>query len=153
MKISELLRKEFIIEELGSTNKQEVLEELSQSFQKRYLNFDLEAIIKVLTERETLGSTGIGDNIAIPHGKLNGLDDLILAFGRSRHGVDFDAADGKPVNLFFLLVAPAKNTGPYLKALAKIFRMLKDQYFRKRLIEAETKEQIYQIIKEKDYQK
>lgn len=152
MKISGLLRKEFIIEELKSTNKHELLEELSRSIQKVYFEFDLEAVIKVLTEREKLGSTGIGDNIAIPHGKLSGLDDLILAFGRSNSGIDFDTADGKPVNLFFLLLAPEQNTDQYLKALAKISRMLKDQYFRKGLMEADTKEQIFQIIEEKDFQ-
>jgi PTS system nitrogen regulatory IIA component len=152
MKISGLLRKEFIIEELGSKKKREVLEELSRSFQKVYFKFDHEAVIKVLKEREKLGSTGIGDNIAIPHGKLNGHGDMILAFGRSLRGIDFDAVDGKPVNLFFLLVAPQKDNGQYLKALAKISRMLKDQYFRKRLMDAKTKEQLIHIIEEKDYQ-
>lgn len=152
MKITDLLKKDFIIEELVSTGKQEVLEELSRSFQKGNVKFNLDAMIKVLLEREKLGSTGIGDHIAIPHGKLNGLDDLIVAFGRSSLGIDFDAMDGKPVNLFFLLMAPEHSTGQHLKALAKISRMLKDHHFRKSLMETKSKDELYQIIADKDDQ-
>ncbi|ABC77094.1 PTS sugar transporter subunit IIA [Syntrophus aciditrophicus] len=152
MKITDLLKKDFIIEELVSTGKQEVLEELSRSFQKGNVKFNLDAMIKVLLEREKLGSTGIGDHIAIPHGKLNGLDDLIVAFGRSSRGIDFDAMDGKPVNLFFLLMAPEHSTGQHLKALAKISRMLKDHHFRKSLMETKSKDELYQIIADKDDQ-
>jgi len=152
MKITDLLRKDFIIEELVSTNKQEVLDELSRSFQKGNIKFNLEAMIKIIMEREKLGSTGIGDHIAIPHGKLHGLDGMIVSFGRSSRGIDFDAMDGKTVNLFFLLMAPEQSTGQHLKVLAKISRMLKDQQFRKCLMEAKSKDELYQVIAEKDDQ-
>lgn len=96
-----MLKKEFILEELKATNKRDVLAELTGVFAKGKIKFDPEAMLQVLLEREKLGSTGIGDGIAIPHGKLAGLDETVIAFGRSREGVAFEALDGKPVHLFF----------------------------------------------------
>ncbi|MBW2559034.1 MAG: PTS sugar transporter subunit IIA, partial [Deltaproteobacteria bacterium] len=93
---------------------------------------------------------GIGDGIAIPHGKLAGLEKLVVSFGRSVAGVDFDSMDGRPVHIFFLLLAPEDSAGLHLKALAKISRMLKDVSFREFLIKAETSEDIYNLIVEKD---
>jgi len=107
-------------------------------------------MVDVLMEREKLGSTGIGDGIAIPHGKLKGLDNLLLSFGRSREGVDFESIDGKPVHLFFLLMAPESSTGQHLKALAKISRMLKDERFRSELMSARSAEDLFKTIAEKD---
>lgn len=149
MKITDYLKKEFVVKELTSKNKQGVLEELSRSFRKGNIKFDLQDMVKVLMDRENLGSTGIGDQIAIPHGKLNGLEDTMVTFGRSSRGVDFDAIDGKPVNLFFLLMAPEKSTGQHLKVLAKISRMLKDDNFRKSLMNTESRDELYHLIAEK----
>jgi len=148
----DFLREDFIIEELESSNKQEVLEEIARNIQKGKKKYNQAAMVKVLIEREKLGSTGIGDSIAIPHGKLNGLDDLIVAFGRSRQGVEFNAMDGKPVNLFFLLMAPEQSKSEHLKVLARISRMLKDLNFRKSLMEAKSRNELYQIIVDKDEQ-
>ena len=106
--------------------------------------------MKILMEREKLGSTGVGESIAIPHGKIHGLDDLHISFGRSRKGVAFDALDGKPVHLFFLLMAPDHSSGQHLKALAKISRMLKDIDFRKKLMNAKSRDDLYDVIREKD---
>jgi PTS system nitrogen regulatory IIA component len=150
MKITDIIQKEFIIEELKSRNKKEVLAELSGIFLTKLKNLDREAMLKTLLEREKLGSTSIGDGIAIPHGKLRGLDDLIVSFGRSKEGIDFSAVDNKPVNLFFLLMAPEHTTGQHLKALAKISRMLKDSAFKIRLMEAKSKDELYEAITEKD---
>jgi PTS system nitrogen regulatory IIA component len=107
-------------------------------------------MIEVLLDREKLGSTGIGDGIAIPHGKLKGLDSLVIAFGRSHDGIDFDSIDGKPVHIFFLLMAPESSTGQHLKALAKISRMLKDPAFRSNLMSAKSTEELYRNISDKD---
>jgi PTS system nitrogen regulatory IIA component len=109
-----------------------------------------EYVVNTLLDREKLGSTGIGDGIAIPHGKLADLDELIVTFGRSKEGVNFDSMDGKPANLFFLLLAPENTTGLHLKVLAKISKMLKDNTFRKKLIEAKSKDELYLIIGDKD---
>ncbi len=150
MKITDLTRKEFIIENLGAKSKKDVLAELSAIFLKDKRNIDHDAVVNVLLEREKLGSTGIGDGIAIPHGKHSDLEQLIVTFGRSMDGVDFNAMDGKPVHLFFLLMAPESTTGQHLKVLAKISRMLKDNTFRVNLMQAKTRDDLYRLISERD---
>lgn len=150
MNIQDMLKKEFIIENLKSKTKKEVLVELSDVFLHGDTGIDRDTLIEVLLEREKLGSTGIGDGIAIPHGKLAGLEKLIVSFGKSVTGVDFDSLDGKPVHIFFLLLAPESSAGQHLKALARISRMLKDVSFRESLVRVETSEDAYNLIVEKD---
>jgi PTS system nitrogen regulatory IIA component len=150
MKITEMLRKEFVLEELKAGNKHDALAELAGVFAKGKIKVNAEAMLHVLLDRERLGSTGIGDGIAIPHGKVQGLDEIVVAFGRSREGIGFEAMDGKPVHLFFLLMAPENSAGQHLKALAKISRMLKDPNFRKNLLNAVMHEDLFRIIAEKD---
>lgn len=150
MNITDLIKKEFIIEELKSKTKKEVLLELSEVFLRGDVKVDCDAMVEVLQEREKLGSTGIGDGIAIPHGKLPGLENLVVSFGRAIEGIDFDSLDGKPVHIFFLLMAPENSAGQHLKALAKISRMLKEEVFRKELMEAKTSDEIYSLIDKKD---
>lgn len=136
MKIIDLVNPQRILPSLQATTKKGVLEELATAVVQEFQTLDRQEVIKVLLERENLGSTGIGDNIAIPHGKLAKIDDLILCFGRSRPGINFDSMDGKPTHLFFLLLAPENSIGLHLKALAKISRLLKDSGFRRQLMEA-----------------
>ncbi|MDH3899144.1 MAG: PTS sugar transporter subunit IIA, partial [Deltaproteobacteria bacterium] len=124
MKILDILDKECIIPELRSRTKREVLEELTGALLNFKANLDKEALVEVLLERERLGSTGIGDGIAIPHGKVQDLDELVLSFGRSSQGIEFDSMDGRPTHLFFLLIAPENSAGIHLRALAKISRLL-----------------------------
>jgi PTS system nitrogen regulatory IIA component len=150
MKITDIFRKEYIIEELKAKTKRDVLAELSGVIRRENGTINHELVLKTLLDREKLGSTGIGDGIAIPHGKLADLDELIVSFGRSREGVEFDSMDGKPANLFFLLLAPENTTGLHLKALAKISKMMKDNAFRKKLMEAKSKDELYVIIADKD---
>ncbi len=150
MKIIDMLKTDYILEELKSGNKRDVLKELVGSFMKIHQKLDSEATLNVLFEREKLGSTGIGEGIAIPHGKITGLDQIILSFGRSAVGIDFDAMDGKPVHLFFLLIAPENSAGQHLKTLAKISKMLKDSVFRTKLMAAKSKDELYKIIANQD---
>jgi len=150
MKIADIFRKEHIVEGLKSKTKGDVLAELSGVFLHGDVTLSPEVVVNTLLDREKLGSTGIGDGIAIPHGKLAGLDHLMVSFGRSIEGVEFDAMDGKPAHLFFLLLAPENTTGQHLKALAKISKMLKDNAFRKKLMEAKSKDELYVIIADKD---
>jgi len=150
MKITDIFRKEHIVERLQSKTKGDVLAELSGIILHGDIHLRHEAVVNTLLEREKLGSTGIGDGIAIPHGKIANLDKLIVAFGRSIEGVEFDAMDGKPAHLFFLLLAPENTTGQHLKALAKISKMLKDNAFRKMLMEAKSKNELFTIIADKD---
>jgi PTS system nitrogen regulatory IIA component len=150
MQIVNLLNPKHILPDLHATTKRGVLEELAAVLVATSETLDLEKVVEVLLERERLGSTGIGDNIAIPHGKLPQLSRLLLAFGRSLKGVDFESMDGKLSHLFFLLLAPTNSAGLHLKALAKISRMLMNQSFRESLMKAAGNEDIYKLLVEKD---
>ena len=150
MKITDMLRQEFVLEELKARNKHDALAELAAVFAGGEIEVDPAAMLNVLLERERLGSTGIGDGIAIPHGKVPGLDRIVVSFGRSRDGIQFEAMDGKPAHLFFLLMAPENSTGLHLKALARISRMLRDPGFRKDLLDAKKQEELFGIIVKKD---
>jgi len=101
-------------------------------------------------ERERLGSTGIGGGIGIPHGKLKNLESLVLGFGLSRKGVDFESIDGRPTHLFFLILTPENSTGLHLKLLARISRILKNDSFKKKLLKATDSNEVYSIIREID---
>jgi len=104
-----------------------------------------------LLEREQLGTTGIGDGVAIPHGKLNGIERPVISFGRSKVGLDFDSMDGQPTYLFFLLVAASDNSsGVHLQILARIATLLKSIAFRKKLMEAGTAKELYRAIIQAD---
>ena len=150
MKIIDLLTPESILPEMQTTNKKGALEELAKTLVPGSDGLELSKVMEVLLDRERLGSTGIGDNIAIPHGKLPQLTQLVLSFGRSLKGVDFDSMDGKPSHLFFMLLAPANSAGLHLKALAKISRMLMSQAFRDNLMKAKGAEEIFRLVAERD---
>lgn len=150
MRLDQMFRISFINENLSSMTKIDVLMELVDILIASGLLIDRDRVVDVLQQREKLGSTGIGDGVAIPHGKVAELQDLVVIFGRSKKGIDFAAIDGKPVHLFFLLLAPENSTGQHLKALAKISKMLKTPNFRKKLIEAGTSNDLYRAIVEQD---
>lgn len=150
MKLSELLEENGVIPDLKAKDKKSVLEELAEAMVVRKPSIDKGSLVKVLLERERLGSTGIGDGVAIPHGKFQGVEHPIVSFGRSRKGLDFEAMDGGPVYLFFLLVAPENSASIHLKALARIARLLKNSSFRKVLMEAQTRQEIYETIVHND---
>ena len=150
MKITDILDESSIIQDLRSTTKKGILEELSSVLVERGKLPDRDKVVEVLLEREKLGSTGIGDGIAIPHGKMKGIKELVTSFGRSIAGVDFESIDNKPTHLFFLLVAPENSAGIHLKALARISRLLKDSSFRNRLMEARDRGDLFRVIAEED---
>ena len=149
MKILDILKKEAIIADLNATDKKGVLEELMAPVAESS-GVNCEEMVRVLLERERLGSTGIGGGIAIPHGKSKSLETLLMGFGRSRKGVDFDAMDGKPAYLFFLLLAPEDSTDVHLKMLARISRLLKNSVFKERLMNADDWRELYNVIKKED---
>jgi nitrogen PTS system EIIA component len=150
MKITELLEPSAIVPDIAATSKLGVLEELARPLVPGPEGLDLDTVVEVLMERERLGSTGIGDSVAIPHGKLASLTGLKLAFGRSLKGVEFDSVDGKPSHLFFLLLAPINSAGLHLKALARISRMLMSASFRESLMQAPQGQDIYRLMEAKD---
>jgi PTS system nitrogen regulatory IIA component len=149
MKILDVLHKEAILYDLKALDKKGVLEELVTPI-SRIAGISHENIVKVLMERERLGSTGIGDGVGIPHGKLKDLESLVLGFGLSRTGVDFESMDGKPTHIFFLLITPENSAGLHLKLLARISRILKNELFKENLLNATSREELYSIIKEEE---
>ncbi len=150
MRLSEILAIDNIIPELKAKDKTGVLGELAEVIANYDANIDKGLLVKVLIEREHLGSTGIGDGVAIPHGKLSSVKQPIVSFGRSKKGLDFDSMDGQPAFLFFLLLAPENSSGVHLQVLTKIARILKSSTFRKALMEVESREEIYQTIIQTD---
>ncbi|MBW1912027.1 MAG: PTS sugar transporter subunit IIA [Deltaproteobacteria bacterium] len=150
MKLSEILDEENILPDLKARDKKKVLEELVDTIVSNHPSLDKDSLVKVLLERERLGSTGIGDGVAIPHGKFHGVSEPIISFGRSRKGLDFESMDGQPAYLFFLLVAPENSAGVHLKALARIAKILKNDVFRKVLMGAEAREELYKTIIQND---
>ena len=150
MRVVDILSVETIVPHLRSRTKVDALRELSEALVRHHPDVPADRLLDVLLDREKLGTTAIGEGIAIPHGKLHGLTKVIAAFGRIPEGVDFESLDGAPTKLVFMLVAPEDSAGVHLKALARISRLLKDRGFRERLLEAEAREQLYQIIREED---
>jgi PTS system nitrogen regulatory IIA component len=150
MKILDILAPEAIVPALKATTKPDALQELATLLATLHPEIDGARLVQVLLDREALGSTAIGEGIAIPHGKLPGVTNVVAAFGRSEAGIDFDSLDGNPTRLFFLLVAPEDSAGIHLKALARVSRLLKDKGFRDRLAAGGTPEQLFAIIKEED---
>ena len=149
MKILDVMQKEAIIDDLKSQTKKGILEEMVAPL-ANITGRDHKDLVRVLMDRERLGSTGIGGGIGIPHGKIKDLESLVLGFGLSRKGVDFEAIDGQPTHIFFILITPENSTGLHLKLLARISRILKNDQFKDRLRNAIDRGEIFEIIKEED---
>ena len=150
MKITDILVREASVLDLVSTAKNDLLAELAGALASAEPRLDAENLLRVLREREALQSTGIGEGVAIPHGKITGLDRLVATFARSAAGVDFDSIDGQPTQLFFLLVVPEQSGGQHLKALARISRFFRDASFRDKLLGADDLDEIFRAIEEED---
>jgi len=150
MKLIDILDESAIVADLQADTKTEALEALVDAMTASNPALEKEELLQVLLERENLGSTGIGDGIAIPHGKSQQLSEIVSGFGLSKQGLEFDSLDGKPAHLFFLLVAPENSVGTHLKMLARISRMLKNVEFRQKLLEADSQQEIYRIIAAED---
>ena len=150
MKIMDIVVKDAALLELEPGDKRAILTQLSQSLAAAVPELDADRLLQVLMDREALQSTGIGEGVAIPHGKFPGLDRLLASFARSSAGTDFEAVDGQPTHLFFLLVVPEHSGGQHLKALARISRFFRDASFRKRLLEARSVEEVFEAIHEED---
>ena len=150
MKIMDILVKDGAILDLASDTKEAVLEEMARAMAAAEPALRAERLQQVLMDRETLQSTGIGEGVAIPHGKISGLDRIVASFARSVKGVDFESIDGQPTHLFFLLVVPEHSGGQHLKALARISRFFRDTEFRQKLIGAASLEDVFRTIEEED---
>ncbi len=150
MKILDIVKEELILADLKAVSKKEAIEEMAALAVRYDERLSLEPLLDVLLEREKLGSTGIGDGVAIPHGKIAGIDEVVAVFARSAEGIDFESMDNKKAYLFFLLVAPENSTGEHLKALARISRLMQEPQFRMGLMEAKSREEILRAFSEED---
>jgi PTS system nitrogen regulatory IIA component len=150
MKIDEILKKESVIADLVGKNKLEVIKEMIECLKQNNIIKDDQALFATLMEREKLGSTGIGENVAIPHGKSDELTQIITVFARSLGGVNFESLDQKPVHFVCMVIAPVHSTGQHLKALARISRLFKNQALREGILKAEDTNAIYSILLEED---
>jgi len=150
MKLSEILKKDFIIADLSGKDKTGVLSEMTNFLENNEAIKDKEALHSALIEREKLGSTGIGENVAIPHAKSEEIDQILTLFGRSREGIEFDSLDKKPVHFVCLIIAPVHSTGHHLKALARIARLLKNQDLRDKILKSRDKNEIYSHLLDED---
>lgn len=146
MNLLDILSPESTIVDLKGESKEDIIAELVNSLPVGDAITDRDQVLQAVLDREKIMSTGIGDGIAIPHGKSAAVTELVAAMGTQRRGVDFDALDGEPAFVFFLLVSPANVSGPHIKALARISRLLKNEEFKKKLIEADSAEDIIASI-------
>ena len=146
MSLLDILSEESTIVDLQGETKEDIITELVNVLPMGDVVTDKEKVLMAVLEREKIMSTGIGDGIAIPHGKSDAVSQLAAALGTQRRGVDFEALDGEPAFVFFLLVSPAKVSGPHIKALARISRLLKNDDFKKKLTAATTPAEVLSVI-------
>lgn len=150
MKVNEILSKEFIIAELNGTDKESAINELIDLFKNDSRVDDIEKVRQAVLEREKIMSTGVGKGFAIPHGKTDSVKEIIAAFGRKKDGIEYDALDGNPVNLIFLLVGRDTMISAHIKLLSRVSRMMNKDDFRLRLLNAETSEEIMNVFLEEE---
>ena len=146
MRLEDYLQPDFVIGELASESKSDVLAELVAPLRARWPDFDASRALQVLLDRENLGTTGIGDGVAIPHGKMENLEKIVIVVGRSLKGVNFDALDFKPCRIFFLVLAPEHVAGLHLRILAHISRLLSDESFRRAFLSAENDAALWRVL-------
>lgn len=150
MKVFELLDEKFILTGFKSNQKDKIINELIDLYKQSDKVNDLEKVRMAVLEREKVMSTGVGKGFAIPHGKTNAVNDVIAAFGKTEEEIDYDALDGKPVHLIFLLVGRDDMVSKHIKLLSRISRMMNKDEFRTKLINANSKEEIITIFKEEE---
>jgi PTS system nitrogen regulatory IIA component len=150
MRLADALRREHIMLDLKSRAKNDLLGEMITFLCESVKGLDRDTAYAALLKREELGTTGIGHGVAIPHGKLKGIDKVVVCFGRSVAGVEFDSMDSEPVHLFFLIVAPENSAASHLKLLASISRLLKSSEFRNKLMSLDNQTDVFRLIMESD---
>ena len=150
MKITDFLSIDSVLPKLASSDKNSAIEEMASLLASCHPGLDKKQVLAVFLERERISTTAIGEGVAIPHGKLPNVERVLGIFARSQEGVDFASLDGAPTHLFFALIAPQNAAADHLKALARISRLLKDDGFRQRLMDAKSRQEIYTLIAEED---
>jgi PTS system nitrogen regulatory IIA component len=150
MKIMDFLSQDAIIVDLKATDKKSAIVELVEVLKNTKKIKSIDDIISIVLERERLGSTGIGQGVALPHGKTDLLQEPIGVLGISCKGIEFNSLDGEPVHIIFLLAGPVEVAGQHLKALSKISRLFKDKFLRQAIKEAKTTQEVVKLIQQED---
>lgn len=150
MVLTQILEPQCVKVPLEGTDKESAITELVDLLNAGKLLTDKNDVLQAVLSRESTRSTGIGSGIAIPHGKCNGVKDLVMAIGISRQGIDFQSIDGKPVYIIVLLVSPIDRTGPHIQALARISRLMLDEDFKNKLQNAKSSQELYDLINDKE---
>lgn len=150
MKLTDILISDACLVDMQAKTKKEALRELAEGLAEGVDGLEAPELLDMLLEREKLGTTAMGDGIAIPHARVESLDRLLASFGRSRNGVDFDSVDGKRTHLFFLLVAPGTEGSTHLLTLARLSRFLTQPEFREKLLEVEAIEDLFRVVEEEE---
>jgi nitrogen PTS system EIIA component len=145
MNISDLLAPEAVLASLKAQTKKQLLQELAVRAHAR-TNLPEKQIFETLNERERLGTTGVGAGIAIPHGRMAGATGITGVFARLENAIDYEAVDGQPVDLVFMLLAPENAGADHLKALARVSRLLRNQQICEKLRAAQSAEALYAIL-------
>jgi len=150
MQLEDYIDEEGVLEALSGTDKNAVLAEMVDFLVSGGCGLDREETLNAILDREKLGSTGVGEEVAIPHAKLKSIEDIKIVFAICREGVEFDSSDGKPVKIFFLVLAPEAKMNLHLKTLARISRLIKTTDFKARITDANSKEEMISILKEEE---
>ena len=150
MKLTDILVREACLVDMKARTKKEALRELAEGLAGSVDDLEAPGLLDLLLEREKLGTTAMGDGIAIPHARIESLDRLLASFGRSREGLDFDSVDGNATHLFFLLVAPGKEGSTHLLTLARLSRLLTSEAFRNRLLDIPSTDDLFRALEEEE---
>ena len=150
MKVHELLNPKYILTDFKSDNKDKVINELVDLLKDDERVIDLEEVRKCVFDREKIMSTGVGKGFAIPHGKTNSVTDIIAVFGKSKEPIEYNSLDGEPVNLVFLMIGKDTLVSKHIKLLSRISRLMNNDEFREKLVNADSKESILKIFEEEE---
>lgn len=150
LKISDFLCRKAININIAAKDKKGAIAELVDMLAKEKKVKDTSKAVQSILDREKIGTTGVGQGIAIPHSRTDVVGELIAAFGISKKGIDFESLDGEPVHLIFLILSPPDTGGQHLRALARISRLFKDKFFRQALIDSNSTEEVTRIIEQED---
>lgn len=146
MRLTDILKREHIKVPLTSQDKKSAIGELVQILAEAHELKDANVLLASVLEREATRTTGIGNGLAIPHGKCAGVDHLVIAIGKPQTPIDFESIDGRPVNLIVLLASPPDQTGPHIQALARISRLMTVDAFRQAMRNATNAQQVYDAV-------
>lgn len=150
VKISDYLKEERIILDLEATNKEEAIKRLAEVFRGAKEMVDFEKFLSDVFERESLGTTGIGLGLALPHARTQAVNSFVMAIGRVKEEIDFGSLDGEPVRLIFLMGTPKEEVQGYLKTLAHLTRLLKKESLRTKLLEARSSQEVIEVFLEEE---